>query len=301
MLFSAVAALALNFNAYHSQAQINQALHDAAAQNPALVTFHQLGASEQGRELDYVVIATDPKLPAIYLNGTHHGDEPSSTETVLGTLSYLLDHRDDADVKSLLAHYRVFLQPLVNADGHAANTREDPEGRDPNRDYSYPERSDADSFDIGFIKLVKDLVDKEHFRAAIAFHSGEEGVLWPWCYTNAPTRDADTFYTLSKTAANAAGMDYFVQSYDDYATEGEFTDYAYWKTGTLAVTMEVSNAKRPNERDLPDVVANAVRGTVAFMEAVEAFDGQRLVLRTAPPAAASFLNKRAVIAGRRLE
>jgi predicted deacylase len=297
----AAQAVAMDFGRYHTQDEINQILHDYATQSPELVTFHQLGTSEQGREISYDVVGTNAALPAIFLNGTHHGNEPSSTESILGVLDHLVTQRGSPDVAQLLAHYRIFLLPLVNPDGHAANTREDPEGRDPNRDYSYPGRSDQDSFKIGFIGLMKGLVDQVKFRAAVAYHSGMTGVLWPWCYTSEAAPDRDVFYTLSQAAATAMGMDYFVQSYDDYETEGEFIDYAYMKYKTLAVTFEVSEALRPDEADLAAVVDAAVNGTMAFMKGVEAHDAKRLALHKAPPPPPNFLNAVAIAAGKRRE
>lgn len=296
-------AHALDFSRYHTQTEINSYLAQMARDHSELVQFKQLGVSEQGREISYIIVSNAPaNAPAIYFNGTHHGNEKSSTEAVLGLADHLLANAANVEIAELLAQYRIFLQPLVNADGHAANTREDPRGRDPNRDYSYPNRSDADSFRVPVIQLVRKLVDETGFRAAVAFHSGMEGVLWPWCYSGQKPADNDVLHTISKMTAAAMGMSYYVQSYFDYATNGEFTDYAYMKQGTLAVTVEVSNAATPASSQLAGVVSRSVRGSVAFIKAIKSLDDGILIAEKAPEIRfLGFLNADAVRRGSRLE
>src|SRR5262249_43911306 len=158
------------------------------------------------------------------------------------------------EVVAMLDHYAIFLQPLVNPDGHAADTREDSQGRDPNRDYAYPDRDEAHSFKLPEIKAVKDLSDQYQFRAAGGYHSGVGGVLWPWCYTSQQSPDQNVFYSMAKSAAESMGMDLYKQSYFDYPTNGEFIDYVYMKSHTVGLTFELSNDGNPPTTELADVV-----------------------------------------------
>lgn len=258
---------AIDFTRYHSQDEINSYLKEVATEHADIAHHHLLGYSQRGREINYLVLAKgDPEtMPAIYLNGTHHGNEKSSTETVLAVIDFLVKNRANPQVAELLDAYAIYLQPLVNPDGHAASTREDVQGKDPNRDYSFPERSDENSFKTPQVKLVKELTDRVRFRAAAAFHSGMEGVLWPWCYTAQRPADNDTFYTISKATAQAMNMSRYVQSFSDYATRGEFIDYVYMAHGTVAVTVEVSNDATPPASRLKGVVERAVAGSMTFM------------------------------------
>lgn len=260
----------LSFARYHTQEEIHAYLAGLAADHPGLVRFEVLGASRQGREIAYVVVSNaDPAtVPALYFNGTHHGDEWSSTEGILGLADHLVTHRDEPAVRAVLEKYAVWLQPLVNPDGHAAKTRADSRGVDPNRDYAYPERDDSRSFAVPEIALVKSLVDRIAPRAAVAYHSGAESVLWSWCYSGTRTPDDAALSATSRAAAEAMGFDRWLQSYDDYASQGEFIDYAYWRHRTQALTFEVSAVKTPAERDLAAVVATSVKGAVAVIDAV---------------------------------
>ncbi len=268
------------FDHYHSQAEIGAYLRALSEQYPGLVSFHSLGESQRGRDIPYLTLdATGrPDAPAVFLNGTHHGEEKSSTEAVLGVAAYLLSNRAEPGVQEILARYRFILLPLVNPDGHAADTHGDAEGRDPNRDYAYPRRSEAESFHIPEIALLRGLQDKAHFRAAIAYHSGMTGVLWPWAYGDDRPRDQAVFHTLARTGAQAMEFSLYVQSYDDYPSRGEYSDYAYMKHGTLAVTFEVSSENAPPAGELAGVVARAVRGSLAYLDGVRRLDDGVLAL-----------------------
>lgn len=302
LCLTAAPAWGIDFKKYHSQAEIHDYLVGTAQSHPELVVFEKLGESDQGRALDFVTITRAPRLtaPAIYLNGTHHGNEKSSTEATLGVIEYLLAKRDQAPVKDWLDRYVFIVQPIVNADGHAANTREDAFGRDPNRDYAYPGKEDDDAFKSGFIRLVRDLLARFQVRGAIAYHSGQEAVWFPWCHTGGAAEQKDLYSSIAKEAAKAGGYRSYGQSYYDYPTNGEFVDYAYMKYGTIAVTFEVSSVANPPTGQLTKYVDRAVKGTLAFIDGVIAHDGGALVVAKAPRNPASF-NPRYVKLGRRLE
>lgn len=285
-------AWAIDFDRYHTQEEINQYLRDLATQYPQMVTHHTLGSSAGGREISYVIftLGNVSEVPAIYMNGTHHGNEKSSTEAILGLAEFFTENATTVDVRDLLTNYAIYLQPLVNPDGHARHSRYDLEGRDPNRDYSFPERPDNQSFLIPAIQLVKQLADSVKFRAAVAYHSGMEGVLWPWCYTSNRSPDHDIFFTLSKNAALAMGMRLWAQSYHDYPTNGEFIDYVYWAHGTIGLTFEVSSISTPPERSLAQVVERSIAGSMSFLYGIMALDRNALEIES--PAASRLASAR---------
>lgn len=259
---------AISFAAYHNLQEIADYLNAVASALPAIATYKVLGQSVR---LPYLIInaTCQASPPAIFANGTHHGDEPSSTEAALAIPDYLLrSSTTDASVRSLLQTYAFYVMPLVNPDGFALHTRENAAGLDINRDYSYPGRSDADSFKTVEAGLVKSLQESVGFRAAIAYHSGAQEVLWPWCYTGDATADDSFFTAAGQRTAQAMNFAIYQQSYDDYPTQGEYIDYAYWKSHTLASTFEVSTTKTPSVALLAGVVDSARKGTVAWVQAV---------------------------------
>jgi hypothetical protein len=262
---------AISFATYHTQPQITAYLQAVAAAVPCLAQYKVLGQSMQGRDLPYLVIdATgQPNPPAVFANGTHHGDEPASTEAALWLPDCLLRKSvTDAPVRDLLRRYAFYVLPVVNPDGQAANNRLNAGGLDINRDYSYPERSDADSFKTAEARLIKSLQERVGFRAAIAFHSGAQEVLWPWCYSGSATIDDGFFTAAGQKTAQAMSFAVYQQSFDDYPTTGEYIDYAYWKSQTLAATFEVSTVKTPSAASLAGVVDSACKGSIAWVQAV---------------------------------
>jgi hypothetical protein len=269
---NSVCAQDLHFNAYHTQEEINLFMRNEAMKYPNLVHFQILGSSKQGREISYVTVGTRTDAPAIYFNGTHHGNEWSSTEGILGLIDFLVTHAADPAISAYLNSYTFYLQPLVNPDGHAAQDRMDSLGRDPNRDYSWSGRADANSFKVPEIQLVKKLMEQIKPRAAAAYHSGIEEVLWPWCYSSQATSDASTLLQITKETADAMGFNRYMQSYFDYVTDGEFIDYAYFKFHTTALTVEVSTIKIPPASDLAPIVDRSVKGALAFVKAIQESD-----------------------------
>jgi len=274
LLSQAAAGQSLAFSQYHSQDEINDYLRAVAEMHPTIAKFKQLGISRRGREINYLILSngTVGQHPGIYINATHHGNEKSSTETLLGIIDHLIRQQNTATVQRLLASYDIYLQPLVNPDGHAAGTRADTLGKDPNRDYAYPERAEAESFKVKEIALVKSLFDQTQFRGAIALHSGMEGVLWPWCYAAEKIPDSEVLADISRVTAEAMQISFYGRSNSDYASGGEFIDYAYMKQRTLAVTVEVSLAATPLASDLSRVVERGVAGAMAFMNRLRSLD-----------------------------
>ena len=264
-------AWALEFNRYHDQDEIAAFLRTEATNNPELVHFEVLGKSQQGREIAIVAITknVNADAPAIYFNGTHHGNERASTEVVLALINYLVLEQNNPAVERILRRYRIILQPMVNPDGHALNLRTDSRGVDPNRDYATPNKPEKDAFQLVETRLVRDLMIKEKVVASAAFHSGLEAVLWPWCHTPTLSQHDPVFRTLAASVAKTMQMNRTSQSFYDYKTDGEFIDFAYMRHGTYALTFEVAQEATPPANRLQAVVRRAVQGSFSFLRAVD--------------------------------
>jgi predicted deacylase len=261
----------LSFASYHSTADITAYLSGVAAAVPEVVKAQTLGQSIRGRSIPYAIInaTCQSTPPAVLLVGTHHGDEWSSTEAALANVDYLL--RGGSDVRALLRSYAFYVLPVLNVDGHEASppTRENADGVDINRDYAYPERPESSAFKEKETQLIKLLQDQVGFRAALTFHSGSTSVLWPWCYTATPAPDDARLSSVGAKTAQAMGFNTYAASYFDYPTQGEYIDYAYMKSKTLAFTVEVSLVKTPAVSTIPQIVATAWKGTLALLQALQ--------------------------------
>lgn len=254
-------------NPYPTIDRINYDLKNLASKFPQIVTYHTLGYSQENREISFVVITKAfENAPAIFLNATHHGDEKASTQASLGLINFLLKNRTSAQINQLLRRYRIYVLPVINPDGYVHNSRYDVKGRDPNRDYATHNKRNAPAFQIPEIRLVRNLMDKLHFKAAIAYHSGMRAILWPSGFNPKPNADHKIFFELSKKSAQALGTQNYKQSYYDYPTQGEFIDYAYEKYKTLAITMEVATRYAPPKEQLDRVVSDSVSASIAFLK-----------------------------------
>lgn len=271
VLWLSPTAWALDFNRYHDQDEIAAFLRTEALNNPELVHFEILGKSAQGREVSIVAITKNlsPDAPAIYFNGTHHGNERASTEAVLAFIDYLVREQNNSSIDHLLRRYRIILQPMVNPDGHALNLRTDSRGIDPNRDYATPNKPEKEAFQLVETRLVRDLMLKEKVVASAAFHSGLEAVLWPWCHTPTLSQHDPVFRTLAASVAKTMQVNRTSQSFYDYQTDGEYIDFAYMRHGTYALTFEVAQEATPIPNHLDAVVRRAVQGSLSFIKAVD--------------------------------
>ncbi len=114
-----------------------QAAITQAASNP-WVKVHDLGASETGRAVRVLEItnpdSTIPRAERVVtlLMTQQHGNEPAGTGAALPLLADLLAHKKTAN---LLDDQVLLLLPMANPDGATANTRENTNGVDINRDH----------------------------------------------------------------------------------------------------------------------------------------------------------------------
>ena len=269
----------ISFDAYHSYEEVIGYLLGVAAAEPEIASYSVIGPTVEGRDLGVLVIdatgVDDP--PAVFLNGAHHGDEHPSTEALLAFVDHVLRNRDDADVADALDHFAVYVLPIVNPDGFVVPSRMNADGVDVNRDYSWPTADAGVGFDEPETLAMKQVIDDVGFYGAAAYHAGSAEVIWPWCYTGDPTDDDATLISIGTATAQAMGFDRYMQSYDDYPTTGEFIDYAYWATGTLAFTVEVYDEKHPDASLLQGIVDPVVDGTIVYLEQLAAlYDGAKL-------------------------
>jgi hypothetical protein len=109
-------------------------LHSDASRS-RWVRLAAVGKSHQGRAL-WIVRVADPAGPVparttrIFVLCRQHGDEPASTEAILSLLQRIADRR-----YRLPPGITLYLAPMVNPDGAAADTRDNGAGVDLNRDW----------------------------------------------------------------------------------------------------------------------------------------------------------------------
>lgn len=244
---------------------------DLAERLPSRISVHTIGYSQERRPLWFAVLhgrghPRELGRPAVFVNSLHHGDEWATLNASLAWIhSYLKDPRPDARVDATAFDFVVM--PVVNPDGYARRRRGDRRGRDINRDYWTPGRKEQQSFRTPEAAAVKRVVDRYRPVAAVALHTGDLAVFWPWCHSNLPHSASSVFQRLAASTATALGTTKARSSFFDYPTLGEFIDFAFARHGTLALTLEVGEDEANVEGSSRRHARSVSRRTVAALRA----------------------------------
>ena len=117
-------SLAIDFNHYHTYAEIEQILSGFEQDYSSLAKLHIIGQTYMGRNM-YVLEITNyntgspESKPAMLFVGPHHGNEIIGAEIALYYAWYLLsNYPTDPRVKEIVDTRTVYIIPVVNPDGH---------------------------------------------------------------------------------------------------------------------------------------------------------------------------------------
>jgi zinc carboxypeptidase len=220
----------------------------------------------------------DGSRPAVLYSATQHAREWISTEVDRRLMNYYIDQwrANNRDVRKLLQTTELWFMPVANPDGYQytfdsvrlwrKNLRDNNgdgvtqvgDGVDPNRNFpahwGWDEEgsSSIQSSDTyrgpapgsePETKAMTGLLDRIKFKFQVNYHSNGQWLLYPegW-QTSTPSADDPIYYAMSGNLDNPAIKDFHPGLSSDvlYVTNGETTDYAHSKDGTLAWTPELS-------------------------------------------------------------
>jgi hypothetical protein len=93
------------------------------------------------------------------------------------------------------------------------------------------------------VQAVQDFLLAHDIKALATLHTGEQSVLWPWCYTEEDPVDGAYMQATAEAMAAAysasTGRNYYaLQSYEDYPTTAELIDFSYGRLGIYSYTVE---------------------------------------------------------------
>jgi murein tripeptide amidase MpaA len=94
------------------------------------------------------------------------------------------------------------------------------------------------------VQAIQNFLATHNIKSLETLHTGEQSVLWPWCYTADPPTDAAFMQQTAEAMAAAFSartgrMYYTMQSYADYPTTAELIDWSYGRLGIYSYTVEV--------------------------------------------------------------
>ncbi len=230
-------------------------LQDSLSTNfPAICKKVILGQSVLGREIvalkfsDNVQI--DENEPEILFTGCIHGSE-SNPEQMLMKFSrkFCLEYASDPQIKDLIDNREIWIIAVANPDGLAGGRRGNANGVDLNRNYGYMWNAmDFGSFSHNYepeTKLINDFILSRNFNIMIDFHSGLQGIIYPWYYKTDNCPDYDEVRYLAEqydvVSGYQAGEFAVTSGADLYVTNGALVEFAYGSLGIHAYGVELKD------------------------------------------------------------
>jgi hypothetical protein len=257
--------------------------HGMATQNPGLVKEVVIGHSRLGQNIvAYKVTKSantvaDGSRPAVLYDSTQHAREWIATEVERRLFNYFVTHRNDAQIKNILATRELWFVPVVNPDGYdytftsaqtrlwRKNLRDNNgdgqiavgDGVDPNRNFPDKwnwdlEGASDDPSDETYhgpsagsepeVQAIRGLEARIHPKFLIDYHSFAMLILYPEGWQVAtPSTDTPILAALAGDSDHPAvpGFDPEVSA-QLYTTNGDITDDAYHIFHVLPYTVELS-------------------------------------------------------------
>ncbi len=294
-------------SAYHNYQETAELLKTLAEGNPEIASLFSAGKTLEGREIWCLRLNSTEKgeepstKPGAFYVGNHHAREHLSNEVALGLAVYLLDHKNEPEIKKYLNTLDIYIMPMLNADGaeydvktgqyrwHRKNTRINPDksiGVDLNRNYdtrwcqagsSHSPGADTycgpSAFSEPETQAVRKFVAaRKNLKTLMSYHSYSSLVLYPWAGKDTPVeneKDRKVFEVMARKMTAFTGYKP-QQSSDLYVATGDTTDWAYATSGIFAFTTELEGTSfYPGAAILDKAVANNVKAAVYMLSVTD--------------------------------
>lgn len=261
---------------YHNYQETYDTLKQLAAANPDIASLFSLGKTVEGRDMWCLRLNTSAKgdapstKPAAFFMANLHAREHLTTEVALLLAVYLLEHRNDADVKKYLSTLDIYISPVANPDGkeydikggsyqyyrkNMAKNADKSRGVDLNRNFdswwceagasTYP-NSDTYCGPKAFsepesVNIKRFVESRKNLKTHITYHSYASEILYPWGGQEADVPNDKDKQAFIKIAGEMGRLTNYapIKSSDMYVATGDSADWVYAATGALAFTFEL--------------------------------------------------------------
>jgi hypothetical protein len=193
-------------------------------------------------------------LPTMYVDGSHHGNEGMSAEAAFLFLQDILE-RSNTD-PTYLEGKRLVVTPIMNADGHFQDCRNNWDGVDLNRNYPYmwgmygtsdtrgtcpasgtyrgpSEGSETET------QANMELMRGMNLYVYFSGHTGSNDIVLPWKITGefaVPIADWELYGKFLNESTNVSGL-----TYRDPSGAGESIAWGYGARTGISVIVEVDD------------------------------------------------------------
>ncbi len=222
-------------------------MYQLASDYPDIVRLYVVGSSVQGRELIVLKITDNPDIeeaePEVRIVGQHHGDEYFSGEIALDMAIYICENYGSSPlITSLVDSREIWIQPVVNPDGHVAGTRYNSRSVDLNRNYGYMWVSSSTHGSSQFSEpetvALRDYSVVNNFVLSLSFHGDASYINYVYNYTPVNTPDEAAIVYLSNGYHDRGNGYTVINGYDWYETHGDTNDWSYGVCGDIDWTIE---------------------------------------------------------------
>ena len=260
---------------YHTFAEVCSSLAALAAGYPAITRLETLGYSAGNRPIPALLVTDNPDVaegePVVRLIGAHHGNEKISTEVTLSFAEYLCgEYAVSSQVRALVDGREFWIVPVMNPDGHIANTRTNANGVDLNRDYGYEWFRSAGPFSQPETRAIRSLAERHFPTIEYSYHSTASYVNYAWDNHPADPPDSAWIINLSRRYADStygSGLTRLnpINGFDWYEVHASCQDHVFGTYGGLAWTIET---QQPSTRVRIDSICLANRRALLDMATI---------------------------------
>ncbi|MFH1100443.1 MAG: M14 family zinc carboxypeptidase [Methanobacteriota archaeon] len=234
---------------FHTYDQMVADLQQIASTYPLITRLYDLGRSVQGRTIYGLKITDNPTVeenePEFRIIGAHHGNEKMAAEVPLEMCWYLTQNYGSVPLVTHLVDEReIWIIPIMNVDGHVANSRYNSNGVDLNRDYGYvwgPGWTSPSPYSQPETRAIRNHAFNSTFGLSLSFHCSGDICNYVWNYKPEHTVDDALVYDFSVDYAAHNGY-WVVEGYDWYQTRGDTNDFSYGCRGDIDWTIEIQSS-----------------------------------------------------------
>ncbi len=298
----AIKATSYPLTAYPTYADYVAMMNEFATNNPSMCKVENIGATTEGdKSILFVKLSDNVNLneqePRVMYTSSMHGDEIAGFPMMLNLIDYLLNtykdtsHPKHAEIKDLLDHNEVWINPLANPDGTYRNspnntsvanaTRGNANNVDLNRNYPDPDdgaNPDGNVYQTETLAFMNFAASK-HFVLSANFHGGIELINYPWDTYAGAHPDEDYFIHISEEYRDLCQANsptgYFdglntgiTNGYAWYEVQGGRQDYQIYNHKGREVTVELSDNKTPAASQLVNFWNYNRDALIAFLKQV---------------------------------
>jgi carboxypeptidase T len=266
-------------SAYHNYNETYNYLKEIQSKNSDITSLFSIGKTIEGRDIWCLRINSNAKdaqkssKPGAVFVGNHHAREHLSNEVPLLFAAYLMDNRNNSEIKKYIDGLDIYIIPMFNPDGveydiatgsyrwHRKNTRVNSDksiGVDLNRNYDTTwckygssNSPSADTycgtkpFSEPETQAMRDFIlARKNIKTLQSYHSYASLILYPWGGLYDPIsdeKDRNAFIKMANEMAKLTGYT-AQQSSDLYAASGDACDWAYEKAKIFAFTTELEGS-----------------------------------------------------------